>query len=503
MREKRLKAFAVVVGLCVVLAVPLLASAEDSVFIVYPTGIDDTDNLQAAFDAAVAVGPGSTVQLVEGTYLLTSTISVSGFDGAFKGAGRDVTVIKTNGVYPLDSYWLVPDMFHFYQEDDSSLSISDMSVQVLGNHLTTFPGWDPGMIFWILGAYPGIFNSPDEYELAHVDFSFSGMDLSGEVGVYPAEWFHFNPLGANAGGLFITGNHLYPYWSGWEPAIYGSFSVEDSSFSNLAYGTGVIRLVDSSVIIENNVLRDAGQSLMIQDCGNTISRVSDNDLAGFDHIGLYHGYQSQFGFGTTTIQPSSVLVTRNTIESVYYSGAHAYTWASPEGIATSFNVEISHNTITAKYDADAIGLVDQAYLYHGVISLNAVVSGNRISLVDNMWGGIWGYFAQNAVVTSNVVSGNGLAGIYMGAWGDLNSGWTILGNNVQNIVDSPYWGWSAGVWLGIGTSYCTVVGSKTSVVDQGYANTVVGVNNMGNPPGQDIAEAMEQKMGIIGLFRGL
>ncbi len=54
-------------------------------------------------------------------------------------------------------------------------------------------------------------------------------------------------------------------------------------------------------------------------------------------------------------------------------------------------------------------------------------------------------------------------------------------------------------------SYCTVVGgtSKTDVLDiWGYESTFVGVNNMqGNPPGQDIADAMEQRRDMAELFR--
>ncbi|MHA2386093.1 MAG: hypothetical protein ACXAEE_07780 [Candidatus Thorarchaeota archaeon] len=54
--------------------------------------------------------------------------------------------------------------------------------------------------------------------------------------------------------------------------------------------------------------------------------------------------------------------------------------------------------------------------------------------------------------------------------------------------------------------YCTVVGgpTRTNVWDfMGYENVFVGVNNMqGNSPGQDIADAMEQKRDMAALFYG-
>ena len=55
---------------------------------------DDTAALQQAFDAAVAAGPGSVVKLTKGKFY-TNEIVVDGFDGCFKGAGMDRTVIDT------------------------------------------------------------------------------------------------------------------------------------------------------------------------------------------------------------------------------------------------------------------------------------------------------------------------------------------------------------------------------------------------------------------------
>jgi hypothetical protein len=59
---------------------------------VLPTGVDDTANLQSAFDTAVALGPGVTVQLVAGTYH-TRQIAVNNFRGSFAAAGADSTVL--------------------------------------------------------------------------------------------------------------------------------------------------------------------------------------------------------------------------------------------------------------------------------------------------------------------------------------------------------------------------------------------------------------------------
>ena len=57
---------------------------------------DDADNIQDALDDAVAAGPGSTVQLTAGTFYLNKGIEVEGFDGYFKGAGKDKTILTTH-----------------------------------------------------------------------------------------------------------------------------------------------------------------------------------------------------------------------------------------------------------------------------------------------------------------------------------------------------------------------------------------------------------------------
>ncbi|MFX1589331.1 MAG: hypothetical protein ACFFC1_14350 [Promethearchaeota archaeon] len=41
---------------------------ESPIFIISPSGRDDTANIQAAFDAAIAAGLGSTVQLTSGQF---------------------------------------------------------------------------------------------------------------------------------------------------------------------------------------------------------------------------------------------------------------------------------------------------------------------------------------------------------------------------------------------------------------------------------------------------
>ena len=47
---------------------PAFVTQQGGLFTVLPTGINDTANLQCAFDAAVIAGPGSEVRLLPGAY---------------------------------------------------------------------------------------------------------------------------------------------------------------------------------------------------------------------------------------------------------------------------------------------------------------------------------------------------------------------------------------------------------------------------------------------------
>jgi hypothetical protein len=64
----------------------------------------------------------------------------------------------------------------------------------------------------------------------------------------------------------------------------------------------------------------------------------------------------------------------------------------------------------------------------------------------------------------------------------------LLGNNVQNAGD-------LGIFLGEGTTGCTVVGgaNKTNVLDLGIDNVLVGVNNMGSGVGPTIRTFMKMR----------
>jgi hypothetical protein len=130
---------------------PAFVQQHGQTITVLPTGVDDTANLQCAFDNAVAAGPGVTVQLVAGTYH-TRQIVVNNFQGVFIGAGAQKSVL-TNlpNLYVNPAFTAIigppsasnpwPVLVTFVGGD---FVVSDMGTSITGNKPTV--GWTvPGL----------------------------------------------------------------------------------------------------------------------------------------------------------------------------------------------------------------------------------------------------------------------------------------------------------------------------------------------------------------------
>jgi hypothetical protein len=513
MIENRLRAFTVAVGLCIVLALPMMVSAYDEDYVFYdpftntytvlPTGVDDAANLQDAFDAAVSTGPASTVQLLEGIYTISHTIHVVNFDGWFRGEGKGDTIIQTvNGFLPdLPSpeeplRW--PEVFLFSQDSEcgaTTIRVEDMSVYIVGSSALGIP-LD---VFGIYGKLTGV---PD-FEPSYLSVYFDRVEIRGERGIYPKGLGFWDSDSNVVWGIIVRGELIVP--EDYRKPLLGAYSVTECDFKSIWYAMG-FRLSDSTLHISHNTAEDVYAGLCdITDPSNTHVIVEDNYISSEAFgINIYHGYWTFFG-GQPIPVPSAVRVSRNTIQLVdedSWNAIHAYTFPLWSGETSELDLEISHNTIYAPGLADGIVLRDVSIRWFGLRSMNLVVSHNEIILENNVFGGIWASWIKDAVIANNLVSGTGDYGIDA----FICDGLMLLGNNFQGFEAAPgEYGLASPIALEF-CSYCTVVGgpSKTDVLEiGGHDNVFVGVNNMqGNAPGQDIADAMEQRRNMAALFRG-
>jgi len=209
---------------------------------VTPTGVDDTANLQCAFDEATAMGTGVKVQLSSGTFH-TAQIVVNGFYGRFSGAGMDNSVVMNLPnlyVTPENMYFNAPSadnpwpsLFAFIGGD---YVISDLAIHISGDNGTT--GWT------IFGIDPPI------TELAH-GIAILGTQANARFDrvLVEGEPTSNSLLGYNLiNGIFFEG-----FIGEYPDPISGAFEVYDSRFHHVGSGTPVSNLSNTRVVISHNI----------------------------------------------------------------------------------------------------------------------------------------------------------------------------------------------------------------------------------------------------------
>jgi hypothetical protein len=259
------------------------------VWLVLPTGSDDTSNIQCAFDHA-ATEHGSTLLLTAGTYY-TGQIAVFDFVGTFRGLGRDDTIIKTldrtlqvaplnffenpptpeNGVNP----W--PSIFAFVGGD---VVISDLSFYSTPNVWTT--GW----------TWTGL--GVTVYELAHA-FVVVGPVVPGQdyteanAALYrvriegvtqPGTLYGYDPISA----IYYEGFFGAPY--GQTLPLRGKFDAHDSEFRHFGGGTNLYNLYGSQVSITGNRYKDSFEGMDIGGAVNTVYEYANNEVFNSSAWGL-------------------------------------------------------------------------------------------------------------------------------------------------------------------------------------------------------------------------
>jgi len=449
---------------------PAYVTQVGNTFIVAPTGEDDTANLQCALDAAAATGPGSTVQLMSGTYS-TGLLSVDTFHGSLVGAGKEQTTITTVDDMPCPGS--APALLRFAEGD---VRVADLTFDIAN----PYPCQD-----WInpvdpvplprndLFAIVSLTNYPaEDWSNPSTTYASSSFEnVAFRAGVDAAAPTYFGVLS----GIFLGGpSDTSVGGLGRTKPMEGTHSVTNCSFENIWQAIITIGLTDSSMTVGGSASQ-----------GNHFANVVYG-LRSFDPDG------SSIEFSHNEIvdvapEGTGVLALQSNRPSAF-----DFPWPSPSQYL------IRQNTLRVSGLVDAISLMDLGPAFGEGAKVHAVVSQNRIYLEDGLWGGVWALGAQDVLVANNRISGSGLAGIYFGFDGVSSSGWTMIGNNVQKLEAGV-----ASIWLGPDSSHCTVVGgsTKTNVLDEGTDNIIVGVNNMGgNPPGPAIREAMERKLEILSHF---
>jgi hypothetical protein len=467
--------------------------------------LDDTHNIQAAFDAAVKAGPGSTVQLSAGRFY-ANTIVVAGFRGTFKGAGQGRTFIDTlrglneklTGlglpVDPADATQFLSPTPVFFTFDGGDFRASDLTFDI------TAP--DPAVESTYYGAPQ---NRVDTVVLVTGSAS-SAFDHVGIVAHPSLPGFTSDGLPYNANqGIFVTGRMTLD--SDGNPAlpttpVGGVDTVSSCTFQNIPHGV-LEAVFDGTLTVGgspgtgNRFVNEGQNAFTIAGAGGASTVFSYNvvdDTAVPDDSTEQCGVASFQPDNSTglTPWPRRVVISHNTMRGCWEGVLALQTDDGSGGPLWPIHYLISDNCITTTHSQDEGIVLEDLSLYAGQgKSLDAMIIGNHIVLNDTIGGGIDGWFVNDAQVLGNCISGSGVAGIYVGYGGDTDSGWRIVGNDVSGVNTAaadadPSWGvQTAPIWLGPGTSDCLVIGGPwpTTVLNQGSGNILINVTLLPLPAG--------------------
>ncbi len=262
-------------------AKPVVASSGN-VFTVYPTGVDDTDNILQAFDQAKAAGPGSTVLLAPGNFKVR-LMEIWDFDGYFKGSGEDATVIDT---FPdqecqslVDAYrW--PGLFMFFR---GYPRVSDLKIHITPANpclVYNLPLGGPDFnVTWIIGME--IMSSPvnpltDCYVLQkeslrglveRVTIEAEPWDLYEQWSLWGGLWFGGQP------STQPIGYNECPYHLKFTE---GDFTIRNTTIRNSYYGLSPNDMTDSHVKISDSVLEGNEFGIPVNDLSGSELEILNN-----------------------------------------------------------------------------------------------------------------------------------------------------------------------------------------------------------------------------------
>ncbi len=262
-------------------------------------------------------------------------------------------------------------------------------------------------------------------------------------------------------------NYLIPDCIGWFKTLKGTHTITNCDFNGGFVGVNTYILKDSKVTIGGSPKN-----------GNNFNSLVAMDAYDNDNTSIEFSHNKM----------------KSELYSIEVLGGTSWAWEGIEYHPLA-SYHIQHNEIMAKGDAI---ITEDFDLFGDHKSLDVVIEQNKF-ILDESYGAINGWYAQDVLIRNNNFSGTSNMGIYLG-YNDLTcSNWTILGNNFNNLTTSL----TSPVYLGPDAENCTVVGgkNKVNVLDEGTNNILTGVNHQGNPLGPKIREAMEARRDLLKLKR--
>jgi hypothetical protein len=426
----------------------LKKAPASAVFMVAPSGGDDTPAIMQAFNDAKAAGPGSVVQLCEGEYYL-GFMEIRDFYGTFKGAGKDKTLITVMNNLDGQAMWmsgLHTDLVKFV---GGNVTLSDFTIQTPdGKMCITGPAAGHIRSFFNFSAWNKNYEPGNNSRSINVEVSNVGF-----YGHPTIPTAYFNCLYA-----IKTGQDVYPSGSVRLGREKINIRITNCDFDFFRHSVWLTGMTDGSVEIGEK---------------NKGNHFSNNWLAVF----MLESFNMKFSFiGNVVVQPKITGYSGNVSYSVEVSNYPYYPgWFLPEVQTRSTLVSIEQNT----FNIDGAGSIGM--WFHDRRRLSGEpptmfqIKNNLINLMDDYAGGIYFIETDGVVVRNNKFTGTGFDGIV--AYSYISSAYAqnglILGNNFSGATFHE-----AAVWLGKYTRDWTIVGGNIgeNVINLGENNIITGFN---------------------------
>ena len=434
----------------------LKAAPSSAIFVVEPSGGDDTPAIVQAIAEAKTAGPGSVVQLVTGEYHL-GLMEVRDFYGTFTGAGKNNTIITAMNNLDAQTLWdqnLQADLVKFVGGD---VHLSHFTIQTPPGKLSV-TGPPAGNIRCLIhfSANNAVYEAGNENRSINVvidEVRFKGQPLEGGPGYNMGynSW-----LGLTAGWDVRNGTNI--------PREKIDFKITNSEFDTFCYGLDLEGMKNSKLVIgEKNE-------------GNVFSKL--------DQVG-----------GVWESRNMEVLVEGNTFNIPEFSWGldlddypyYPFLKAEPQEKAMLFDIRDNiFNLVHAEY---ALYLrntrrssfpEEPATLYQ--------VRNNQFTMSDGYEWAIACVRTKGTVIRNNKFSGYGDLALYLVTYSENG---LVLGNNfstAQLNTGAAFLSASAKNWTFVGGN----IGDM--VIDNGINNLITGMNvsNSEIPFGKTIVDNLEE-----------
>jgi len=444
---------------------PASVPSSHLTIVVKPNGVDDTADIQAAFNTCVSHSPGCTVRLLLGTYYISSQITVYGFQGSFVGAGQRLTTIvapdampSPNPVYnvpcvgyPSCTYltgpgsgipWWAgypgmgpdgsgspkgsgtanpwPAIFTFV---GGSIAVSAMTITDTSS--TPTQGW-----YWPAidgGGWNTALIAAIEITGFHAFASINEVTLVGAAGDYGG----FNDMnGIHIEGAFLPGEGILPpIWTNPEAQsipLTGTFSVTNTVSDNVQGDAFVNYVVNANATICGNTAIDTISEPLFAFVTMDLSNSNVLFCGNTGTVPMGAGIVSEQSVHMSGLLPSTVYIVNNDFQAI--DGANAVDLFD-FGVPSTLNAVVSGNVFMTD---TSCGCIDPTIPSYYSVIISEGLASLSVSLNTISDGGSAGVYIVGGPAT---VVANAILDSYVGVWVDYANSVSVAGNLVKDSAE--------------------------------------------------------------------